>query len=506
MNDDDLDLELERRLRGWYRGEFGAGLRAPEPLRASVAAIPSTLPLVQRRIHRRGLTLLAAAAALVALGGVAASGFLAPAPTVFVIAPSPSAQPSRSASPDPSTPVPTSDPSVAPSDAPVVVIIPSPVPVDVSPVAATWRPAGTMATGRIAHTATLLLDGRVLVAGGLSVDRGALASAELWDPVTHGFSSTGSMHAQRVGGAAALLLDGRVFVVGGDDADSATASAEIWDPATGTFGPEMPTPLTTGSGVTATTLVDGRVLVVGGVKCVRNPPRPILSCGDGAATLIWDPRTSTFTPGAHLAQARDWGTSTLLLDGRVLLVGGTGEGIDTPESAEVWDPDRPVFELVGEPHDYRSGSLSATVLPDSRVLIVGGDTGDLTRNDAWFGPLGSAELWDPATGKFARAGEMATVRSGHQAGLLAGGQVIVVGGSAERSADFVDKGLKSTEIWDPADGSFRAGPSMEVGRRAFTLTRLLDGTYLAIGGSPKIDRGDLVADTATAEQLGSFPE
>ena len=391
MNEIDLDLELERRLRSWYRQEFEEGVRAPEALRVSVAAIPRTLPVAGRRFDRRGrITLLAAAAILVVAGGAVASGFLSPAPSVFVIAPSMSPQPTASPSPPAS--------SVAPSDVPVVVpsvgpsSAPSFVPVTGPSVAATWRPAGSMAVGRVAHTATLLADGRVLVTGGSSMDR-ALSSAELWDPATRSFTATGSMHAERIGAAATLLRDGRVLVVGGDGPDKARASAEIWDPATGSFSDLIATPDNRGSGLTATTLADGRVLVVGGVKCVATPPRQAPSCGDGLATLIWDPATGSFSPGPRLNEARDWGTATLLSDGRVVLIGGTGLAMDMAESAEVWDPSLPAFQRVGEPHDYRSGGLSATVLPDGRVLITGGDTGDLTRNDAWFGPLGSAEVW-----------------------------------------------------------------------------------------------------------------
>ena len=137
------------------------------------------------------------------------------------------------------------------------------------------------------------------------------------------------MQAERIGHAATRLLDGRVFVVGGDGPDGPTASAEIWDPATETFGPEIATPDSRGSGLTATLLTDGRVLVVGGVKCVPAPPRRPPSCGDPLATLIWEPATEIFTPGPRLHDGRDWGTATLLPDGRVLVVGGTGQAVDT---------------------------------------------------------------------------------------------------------------------------------------------------------------------------------
>jgi hypothetical protein len=126
-----------------------------------------------------------------------------------------------------------------------------------------------MASERELHTATLLHDGRVLMAGGTDGPKD-LASAELYDPKTGTFEATGSMTDPRTSPASALLLNGEVLIVGGtavlagqpDITDF--ASAELYDPASGTFKP-------TGSmnadrGVpTATLLQDGRVLVVGGM-------------------------------------------------------------------------------------------------------------------------------------------------------------------------------------------------------------------------------------------------
>ena len=127
-----------------------------------------------------------------------------------------------------------------------------------------FSPTGSMATGRELHTATLLPDGRILVAGGVDGKFEPVASAELYDPKAGIFSPTGPMGTPRTAPTATLLPDGRVLVAGGIDGTfGPVASAELFDPATGTFSP-------TGSMAvgrvddTATRLADGRVLIVGG--------------------------------------------------------------------------------------------------------------------------------------------------------------------------------------------------------------------------------------------------
>ena len=136
------------------------------------------------------------------------------------------------------------------------------------------------------------------------------------------------MHVSRVGHAAALLHDGRVLVVGGDDLRNALTDLEVWDPATGEFTIVATAPARLRSGLTATTLADGRVLIVGGVDCPRDyvTKKPsVCRDGDPLATLLWDPASEVLSSGGELHLDRDWHDATLLSDGRVLIVGGTGE-------------------------------------------------------------------------------------------------------------------------------------------------------------------------------------
>ena len=509
----DSDLDLERRLRAHFRDVRTADA-APLALRADVLAIPRTSDANRTRLgRRRGLTLLAA---MVALGiGAAGLALLAggrteerprPSPPAVAILPSPSSTPSPSGD---------SAPTAAPSGSPDGS---GPATIDVTEpgIAAGWKAAGTLSEARILPSATLLQDGRVLVVGGISSDGTAVATAELWDPLTRTFSPAGSLARPRIGHAATLLQDGRVLIVGGEDGVESLPEmpAEVWSPATSRFE-AVGSMLRLPSGLSATTLLDGRVLIVGRGACVvprvvehdfaRCPDQPGVDDPSGAnevETWLWDPRDGTAVPGPKPVEGREWHTATLLSDGRVLFVGNSGWSSDDPESTEVFDPASGTFIRVAEARDLVQGAQTATLLGDGRVLITGGDTSDPNGDPHYMGPLRTAETWDPASGTFRRAGRMEVARRAHQAALLPDGRVIVVGGSGERTQQFFDPSTATSEVWDPATGSFSPGPRMADKRARFGLIRLLDGSLLAIGGDARLDaRHDRGTALASAEIL-----
>jgi hypothetical protein len=316
-----------------------------------------------------------------------------------------------------------------------------------------WQPAsgraataGDLVDVRDAPSITILPDGRVLVVGGsapFEVDSieapEAPRRAEVFDSMTGLSSPSGELAAPRRFHAAVALSDGRVLVIGGADparAGSAT-TAEAWDPATGTFSPSGR--LSAGRlEPSATLLPDGRVLVLGGYS---PPPE-----GGGWGTLLpsaeaWDPATGRSSPAGTLAEARVWHTATLLGDGRVLVIGGSSvgaDGVSPRASAEIWDPETATFSPAGTLATARA-SHTATLLPDGRVLVVGG-TGPTADGSA---RLASAELWDPLTATFSPAGDLAEGRDGHSATLLADGRVVVLGGSGAKDGAT----LASAEVW-----------------------------------------------------------
>jgi hypothetical protein len=322
------------------------------------------------------------------------------------------------------------------------------------PATETFTPTGSLAGPRFNHTATLLPDGKVLIAGGVS-DTALVAFGELYDPTSGTFQTTGALLTPRRASVATLLDNGKVLLAGGNNGGD-LASCELYDPSTGTFAATgaMVSPR---QGHTATLLEDGRVLLVGGGVFIV-PPRFVTA-------EIYDPSTGVSAATGPLSERRDSHTATRLLDGRVLIAGGEGDGNPSAgqedlATSEIFDPTSGTFALTGSLATQRF-QHTATLLPDGQVLIAGGMSHLATATY-----LDSAELFDPAMGTFTSAGTLVNVRSGHQAAGLGNGKVLLVGGSQAGN---------TAELYDPAQGLFYA---RALARVDHTATLLSDGKVL----------------------------
>jgi hypothetical protein len=300
---------------------------------------------------------------------------------------------------------------------------------------------GDMAMPRYGDTATLLGDGRVLIAGGRTADNSLLASAELYDPSAGTFSLRSQMSTSRGGHTATLLADGRVLIAGGAE----LPSAELFDPVTGTFA-ATGSMTTQRAGHTATLLSDGRVLLAGA----------------SLSAELYDPIAGTFTPTGNMH--RVWflaGAAALLADGTVLI----GE--------EVYDPSTGLFTDSG--HSGHDVGFTTTLLVNGSAFIAGGGDSDP------LACISQTELYDPSSASFAASPKMTLCRYSHTATLLPSGIVMIAGGASDDVGPY-QANLASVEIYDFSSGTFGWIGNLNAGRQIHTATLLGDGRVLIAGG------------------------
>jgi Kelch motif protein/galactose oxidase-like protein len=389
------------------------------------------------------------------------------------------------------------------------------------PATGRWSTTGAMLAARASHTATLLASGKVLVAGGVGVDQTiSIASAELYDPATGAWSRTGSMSTGRERHTASRLGTGRVLVSGGslNYLDGAEGSAESYDPRSGRWS--LVGRMTTSRfSHTATALADGTILVAGGSY------GNFAAWNSLAMSDRYDPQTSGWIPTGDMQVAvgsvptisgRELHTATLISNGRVLVAGGDGYLTDftrsvTFRTAELFDPSLGTWTLTGS---MKTGRVehAAVALIDGRALVVGGSGGHAN-------VLASAEIYTPpalrssaravsprrdsalsapshttgpasyrahrvvsdatltqSAGKWTQTGPMHVARAAAPATLLPNGHVLVEGCAVTGSASM------TAELYDPVHGTWSMTGSMRAPRCGHVALLMRDGRVLVAGG------------------------
>ncbi|AFE06212.1 hypothetical protein COCOR_05139 [Corallococcus coralloides DSM 2259] len=337
-----------------------------------------------------------------------------------------------------------------------------------------WSSTGPMGTARLRHTATLLKDGRVLVVGGYNTvtsAQSAVASAELYDPATGTWQPTGSMSVPRTQHTATLLPDGRVLVTGGQVAANSNtdshASAELYDPLTGTWT-AAPNMISARDSHHAVLLGTGRVLVLGGEQWLGGTRTKL------ASAELYDAATHRWIATGSLTVPRHLSGASLLPSGQVLVAGGEGTTGSPIATAELYTPASGTWKATGSmavPRRYHT----QTVLPSGQVLVTGGRT--VAGSSSW---TRTAEVFNPASGQWSSALNMAIARMDHTATVLPSGRVLIAGGAV-----FINGGstfTRTAEIFDPEPEVWTNTGSMLIEREAQTATLLPSGKVLVAGG------------------------
>ena len=359
--------------------------------------------------------------------------------------------------------------------------------------------AGTsLNVSRYLHSATLLDNGKILIAGGVSCPTAGscayLSSAEIYDPSAKLSTSTGSLAKAR-SAPAVLLTSGKVLIAGGFTCDSQATcsslkSAEIYDPASGAFAGASNMALAR-DGHTMTLLADGKVLIAGGETCTT-----ATSCTALSSAEIYDPVAGTFTAAANGMSAARFGASAVALSsGRVLIAGGF-DGANLPAAAEIYDPGQPGFTWNGARLSAPRFGATTTLLNSGKVLVAGGSTCYL------FGcPTNAAEIYDPVANVFSTVtGGMTVPGFVHTATLLTNGQVLFAGGFS--SCTSLCTGEASTELFDPTINVFSGSQGVGVALAGHTGTLTPSGNVLFTGG---INAGVTLATTEWYQPTSMTP-
>jgi hypothetical protein len=329
---------------------------------------------------------------------------------------------------------------------------------------------GNMTAPRFGHTATLLQNGKVFLTGGMSRQGSFQPVTEIYDPAIARFTAAAALPSARIWGATATLLpDGKVLLAGGSNGSSCNQTADLYDSSSNTFT-HAGNMTTSRCSAAAVLLRTGEVLIVGGDKSPDSNTLP--------AAELYHPSSATFTATGSMRTPRDYFAAVLLKDGKVLVLGGSSNGQRAggtveEKSAEIYDPFTGRFSPTREMNSPRN-KLGAALLPDNRVLVVGGQAG---------GPFGArlatTEIFNPSNGSFSPGPNMSFQRFKNRDGVVA----------LKNGLILLSSGAEQPELFDPASNSFLPTAGGKLDSFYFSTSTLLPSGQVLIAGGYGRDAG-----------------
>ena len=355
-----------------------------------------------------------------------------------------------------------------------------------------WNAAASLSDARDNHTATLLVTGKVLVAGGLG-DNGsgsvALDRAELYDPASNIWVAAGPLARARYWHTQTLLQSGKVLVAGGLN----VSSAELYEPTSNTWS-------AAGSLAaarywhTATLLPSGKVLIAGG---------RVSGQVYGVSAELYDPVSNTWSRAGNLVTGREGHSATLLPSGKVLVAGGSIFVRHYAETVELYDAASNTWSDAYSGDSAKRWMHTATVLPSGKILVAGGSTdllvGPQTTVEA---PVVGVTIYDPVNNVWSSAGSLATARYSHTATLLPSGKVLIAGGRTSATGY-----SNSSELFDPAGNNWSDAGILATARGLHSATLLSSSKVLIAGGynSSYLDSAELYTSAAAIQIAAAEP-
>ncbi|WP_413582326.1 Kelch repeat-containing protein [Bdellovibrio sp. HCB288] len=334
----------------------------------------------------------------------------------------------------------------------------------------TWRRQGNLIKDRALHVTALLPNGKVLVAGGLSQTSSTntpLDSTEIFDPATGLWSAGPALPSPRLFSQATVLTDGRVLVAGGlDGAFAKTATTAIYNPASNSWstGPSIAIPRV---GHSSHLLPNGKVIIIGGAA------HPTTSAPT-EKTEIFDPATNQWTYGPDLPTAVSEFSSVTLSDNTILILGGlTTAAATSITTVQAYNPSTNSFTTKA-PMTLGRYQAAAAVLPSGNVLLTGGwaSTGSMTA---------TTEIYNVTANTWSAGPSLSANRRAHGAISLPSGKILVTSGVTNltfpsipaKTSEIYDQATNSWSM-DPI--------AIEAGHSLGTLLKLPDGKILIAGG------------------------